>query len=220
VAETEPRYHHGDLRAALLAAAEAELAEKGFSGFTLRGTAKRAGVSHAAPAHHFRDASALLTALAARGFARLEAAMREAQAEAAAEPRAQVVAAGRGYFRFGMTNPALLQLMFGPDRLEQDDPALKACGGAAFALLVDNVSRYLGHPALDSDEGRRLISLAWSIVHGFTRLASTGQLHYLAPADAAVIEDHLAAILADALPRRPCADAATPPSRGQLPAPD
>ena len=59
-------YHHGDLRKALLDAAEAELAEKGVEGFTLRGCAKRAGVSHAAPAHHFKDANALLTALAAR----------------------------------------------------------------------------------------------------------------------------------------------------------
>ena len=57
-------YHHGDLRKALIEAAEAELAEKGVEGFTLRGCAKRAGVSHAAPAHHFKDANALLTALA------------------------------------------------------------------------------------------------------------------------------------------------------------
>ena len=57
-------YHHGDLRAALIAAAEAELIEKGADAFSLRGTAKRAGVSHAAPAHHFRDANALLDALA------------------------------------------------------------------------------------------------------------------------------------------------------------
>ena len=59
------KYHHGDLRAALLAAAEAELAERGVEAFSLRQVAKRAGVSHAAPAHHFGDAQGLLTALAA-----------------------------------------------------------------------------------------------------------------------------------------------------------
>ena len=63
-------YHHGDLRKALLVAAEAELVEKGLEGFTLRCCAKRAGVSHAAPAHHFKDANALLTALATEGYER------------------------------------------------------------------------------------------------------------------------------------------------------
>src|SRR5262245_3431916 len=64
-------YHHGDLRAALLKAAEAELAENGIEGFTLRGCARRAGVSHAAPAHHFKDVRAILTELAADGFEKL-----------------------------------------------------------------------------------------------------------------------------------------------------
>ena len=61
-------YHHGDLRAALIAAAEEELAENGVDGFTLRGCARRAGVSHAAPAHHFKDVRALFTALATVGL--------------------------------------------------------------------------------------------------------------------------------------------------------
>src|SRR5687768_5541186 len=64
-------YHHGDLQAALIAAAEDVLAEKGVSGFSLREAARRAGVSPAAPAHHFKDARGLLTAVAARGFQRL-----------------------------------------------------------------------------------------------------------------------------------------------------
>lgn len=59
-------YHHGDLRAALLHAAEEELAERGMEAFSLRSVAKRAGVSHAAPAHHFGDAQGLLTALAGK----------------------------------------------------------------------------------------------------------------------------------------------------------
>ena len=62
-------YHHGDLRNALLDAAETVLAARGVEAFSLRACAKEAGVSHAAPAHHFRDVAGLLTALAARGFA-------------------------------------------------------------------------------------------------------------------------------------------------------
>ncbi|MEI5579289.1 helix-turn-helix domain-containing protein, partial [Streptomyces brasiliscabiei] len=67
---TRQPYHHGDLRRALLVAAEHELEEKGIEGFSLRGVAKRAGVSHAAPLHHFKDTRALLTALAGVGFER------------------------------------------------------------------------------------------------------------------------------------------------------
>ena len=196
---SEPRYHHGDLRAALLAAGEAELAEKGVTGFTLRGTAKRAGVSHAAPAHHFRDANALLTALAAKGFAGLEAMMRAVQAKAPPDAQAQLVASGIGYFRFGMENPALLQLMFGSEQLKASDPDLQASGARAFGVLVADISRCVGAPALENETGRRQVATAWSIVHGFTKLAATGQLHFLCSTDSAALEHQLAAIIAGAL---------------------
>ena len=87
-------YHHGDLRNALVAAAEAELAEHGIEGFTLRGCAKRAGVSHAAPAHHFGDAAGLLTAVAAAGFERFLTFQRQRQEAASPDPSSQLVAAG------------------------------------------------------------------------------------------------------------------------------
>ena len=74
-------YHHGDLRNALLAAAREELIEKGPEKFSLRGCAKRAGVSHAAPAHHFKDTEALLQAVAADGFAQLTAELQALQQE-------------------------------------------------------------------------------------------------------------------------------------------
>ena len=84
---------------ALLVAAEAELAEKGVEGFTLRGCAKRAGVSHAAPAHHFKDANALLTALAADGFERFVEAMRKRQSRSD-RPARQAHRRGPGLRRF------------------------------------------------------------------------------------------------------------------------
>ena len=195
----EARYHHGDLRAALLQAGEHELAEKGPAGFTLRGTAKRAGVSHAAPAHHFRDANALLSALAARGFERLKAAMDAAQAAAAPDPQAQLVASGIGYFRFGMANPALLQLMFGPRRAGDDDPELLRTGGAAFEVLIGNVSAYMRLSALEHPAGRTAVAAAWSIVHGFTMLALQHRLSFLAEPGHATLEDELEAILSSAL---------------------
>ena len=96
-------YHHGDLRNALLAAAEVELTEKGIEGFSLRGVAKRAGVSHAAPAHHFRDTErhADGTCRHRLGTPDSRACMRR-QAEADGTPRAQFIASGVGYVEFAL----------------------------------------------------------------------------------------------------------------------
>ena len=105
-------YHHGDLRAALLAAAEEELAENGVEGFTLRGCARRAGVSHAAPAHHFKDVRALLTALAAIGFERLSASMMAMHRRHRAGRPRLLVGIGRGYLAFALADPHLFNLIF------------------------------------------------------------------------------------------------------------
>jgi len=89
-AASQPRpragYHHGDLREALLEAAEALLREEGVPGLTLRACARRAGVSHAAPKHHFADLSELLSAVAARGFDRLTVALVDAREAAGDDP--------------------------------------------------------------------------------------------------------------------------------------
>ncbi len=92
----ESPYHHGALREALLSAAEAELSEKGVEACSLRGVAKRAGVSHAAPAHHFVDVRGLLTALAERGFRRFVETQKLAMSQAAPDPVSQLVASGVG----------------------------------------------------------------------------------------------------------------------------
>jgi AcrR family transcriptional regulator len=148
-------YHHGDLRAALIAAAEAELIEKGVDAFSLRGAAKRAGVSHAAPAHHFKDTMALLDALAAAGFARLTATMKEEQAAAGAGNKAQLVAVGIGYVRFALDNPELLQLMFGTSRRKGDDPDLERASEAAFSVLVNGVGAIRGREAFTGEFDRQ-----------------------------------------------------------------
>ena len=145
-------YHHGALRAALLDAAESELGEHGIEGFSLRGVAKRADVSHAAPAHHFRDANGLLTALAARGYERFLARQQDFQRQAPAEPRAQLEAIGVGYVNFALENPALFRLMFGSDRTDYDDPELKGTAEAAFFALVDGVVRVTSKDAAPSQE--------------------------------------------------------------------
>src|SRR5579875_1684070 len=102
-------YHHGDLRRALVAAAERILVRDGLQGLSLRGVAREAGVSPAAPYHHFKDKSDLLNALAEEGFHALGDALR---AEFEADPRHDLTSMGVAYVKFARANPALYRLMF------------------------------------------------------------------------------------------------------------
>ncbi len=175
-------YHHGDLRRALLVAAEAELIEKGIEGFTLRGVARRAGVSHAAPAHHFKDTAAMLTALAAVAAERLTATMTRRRDAARDDPRSRFVASGTGYIDFALEHPALFMLLFGSGRPDSDDPDLVRHAGAAFANLVDGIAAIKGNDPLGGAEGRLDVAAAWSLVHGIASLLVAGRMKFLRPA--------------------------------------
>lgn len=190
---TEKPYHHGDLRQALLLAAEAELTDHGIEAFSLRQVARRAGVSHAAPAHHFGDANGLLTALAAAGFGQFLAAQAAREAAADPDPRAQLVAAGLGYVDFALARPALFRLLFGSSRPDHSDPALAQAGAAAYRHLADQV-----HAA----GGRTLAEEAgvWAIAHGLADLLVAGRLQVIASFDAPARDAAIAAIIARALP--------------------
>ncbi len=172
------RYHHGDLRSALVAAAEDELSEKGVEGFTLRGCAKRAGVSHAAPAHHFKDATALLTALAATGFERFLAMQLKFQADAPKTPRDQMLASGLAYIAFARDHPALFRLIFSSDKPDYTDAALLGAADTAFGHMVAGVRALYGH---DTPEDRLMLDVAatWAIVHGVADLVNSGKLKTL-----------------------------------------
>ncbi len=180
VRRSRTSYHHGDLRAALLEAAEKELAEPGIEGFTLRGVAKRAGVSHAAPAHHFRDTNDMLTALATIAMQRFHSAIEVAQARADGSPRERFIASGVAYVEFALANPALFDLMFGSKRPDFDDPALVGHASAAFGNLVDGIGAIRGRPPLEEPEGRLDVAAAWSLVHGVATLLIARRLKFLA----------------------------------------
>lgn len=164
----ERPYHHGALRAALLAAGEAELAERGVEAFSLRQVAKRAGVSHAAPAHHFGDARGLLTALAAEGFRLFLQAQAVREAEAAPDPRAQLKAAGLGYVDFALARPALFRLMFGSEKPDPTSAEMQAAGHAAYQHLVDQVTACGG--------GMAEVAGVWALAHGMADLLSAGRM--------------------------------------------
>ena len=195
----EGRYHHGDLRRALLVAAEEELIEKGVERFSLRSVAKRAGVSHAAPAHHFGDVSGLLLALAAEGAERFLATQKARQARAAKDPDTQLLESGMGYIDFALAHPALFRLMFGqkkPDAPagEAEDPRF----AASFLHLVDNVSAVIDADAMEDPAGRRKIVASWAMVHGLADLMISGRPHILMDEPAEAREAMLREIISNA----------------------
>src|SRR5262249_12876624 len=160
-------YHHGDLRAALIRAGLAILAEEGVQALTLRAAARRAGVSHNAPYRHFADKEALLAAIAEEGFVDLAARVVEARAHDAASPRAQLEESGWAYVQFALAHPDHLRVMFGvPITNPGAHPRLLAAGAHAFNVLVAIVAD--GQRAGEFIEGnpRQIAFSAWSIVHG------------------------------------------------------
>ncbi len=164
-------YHHGDLRRTLLAAAVDAIAESGPTALSLRDLARRAGVSHAAPAHHFGDKAGLLTALAAQGYDLLADAL-----DAARERTGSLLEIGVAYVRFAVDHRAHFDVMFRPDLYAADDAELVAAQGRATAALAAAVATL---PAQSAPAGREafLAGLsAWSIVHGFATLWLSGAL--------------------------------------------
>ncbi len=162
------RYHHGALRAALVEAGLAILAEGDPAALSLRETARRAGVSAMAPYRHFPDKEALLAAVAGVGFERLAACLKTADAEATGS--AALVAQGRAYVGFALTEPALFRLMFGP-ALAKEGAAKSSEGEAAFSVLADRVG------TMTSAGDREVVALhCWALVHGLASLALDGQI--------------------------------------------
>ena len=182
-------YHHGDLRRALLDAAVLELNEVGPDELSLRGVARRAGVSHAAPYHHFADKSVLLAHLAAVGFTRFREHLVSAAAEGGDAPRLRLARMGLGYLRFARAEHALFALM-GSSPSQTHAEVWAAAADASFAVLVDEVARVradagrTGRPEPDA-------YLHWSVVHGLAHLEQGFGLGHRVDVDALYM--HIAA---------------------------
>ncbi len=186
-------YHHGDLRAALLQAAEAELAERGMEGFSLRSVAKRAGVSHAAPAHHFGDAQGLLTALAAEAFRQFLAAQAARETVAEKDPASQLVAAGLGYVDFAIARPTLFRLMWQSDRPDFEVPDLGLSARAAYQHLIDQVAAAGGRSTADE-------AAVWALAHGLADLLASNRLRGVRSLEPEARDAMVADIIRRALP--------------------
>jgi AcrR family transcriptional regulator len=179
-------YHHGDLRRAVIAGALAAIAEHGPAAFSLRDVARRAGVSHAAPAHHFGDKAGVLTAIATEGFELLSAATR-----AATEQTGSLIEGGIAYIRFALEHPAYYEVMFRPDLYHRHDEALITARDAAANVLANAVRRSLGPDASEQDVLAGVIA-SWSFAHGFANLWAGGNFQLLADSHPEELARHAA----------------------------
>ena len=177
-AKTETPYHHGALREALLQAAERVLERDGLAGLTLRAVAREAGVSHAAPTHHFGDLTGLLSELAAVGFRQFNAAM-ASSCDAATTPLERALARPKAYVAYAQAHPGMYGIMFRTERLDYSRPSLHEAAEASFAGLANAIGamrqEQISGDALTLDQGAA-IARAWSMVHGFTTLLLDGRL--------------------------------------------
>ncbi|GAA4818548.1 TetR/AcrR family transcriptional regulator [Nocardioides caeni] len=167
---------HADLRQRLLRAAEQEIMANGLARTSLRGIARRVGVSHQATAHHFDDRAGLFTALAIEGFETLEARTRTAIATFAEPGGEQVAIAGVAYLEFARRHPTMFDVMFRPELVHVDDERLAAARGSHLALTIDTLTaaRATGWgPDLPVEE---LAALSWATVHGLAVLQRDAHL--------------------------------------------
>ncbi len=162
-------YHHGDLRQTVLAAAVEAITESGPTALSLRDLARRAGVSHAAPAHHFGDKAGLLTALAAQGYDLLADALTAAQ-----ERTGEFLEVGVAYVRFAIEHRAHFEVMFRPDLYHADDPAVLASKARTGEALRGGVGTVPGRRT--GPDAAVAGVAAWSLVHGFATLWLNGAL--------------------------------------------
>jgi AcrR family transcriptional regulator len=171
-------YHHGALHDALLAAAERVLEREGLPGLTLRAVAREAGVSHAAPTHHFGDLRGLVSELAAIGFRQFNAAMAQAESEVGTAAE-KMTARAKSYVAYAQAHPGMYGLMFRIERLDMTRPALSEAARASFAGLAGAIAAQrqeaISADALSLDQAAA-IARAWSLVHGFAMLLLEGRL--------------------------------------------
>jgi AcrR family transcriptional regulator len=169
-------YHHGDLRRALLEASLALVDEAGIGALSLREVARKAGVSHNAPYHHFRDKGSLLSAIAEEGFAELAREMSEARA-AAPDARARLEACGLAYVRFALESPARFKVMFRPElAAPSEEGAVARSSTPALDTLTGAIIQAQEAGLAPAGDPMPLVLTCWSAVHGLASLWLDGPL--------------------------------------------
>ena len=176
-AEARP-YHHGDLRRALIDAASRLLEAEGPSALSLRAVAREAGVSPAAPYHHFKDKGELLEAVAHEGWTLLDAALAKAKA-AAPSPRDAMNSLGVAYVCFARENPALYRVMYDTARDREDLPdQMQGEKDSAYCKVRDTLVEAGADPN-DTLDIELATTAAWCSAHGLAEMAGFKQFEHL-----------------------------------------
>jgi AcrR family transcriptional regulator len=174
------RFHHGDLREALIAATRELLIEHGPEGFTLADACRRAGVTTAAPYKHFRDKQEILEEIVARGFHELATANAEAVAAGGPGTIAGITAMGISYLEFAMAQPALFRLMFGHQADIKKVKQVDESGQQCLKHVIDEVAAY-GHKHGHGADAEEIALRLWTFVHGASSLQLDGDYERVAP---------------------------------------
>jgi AcrR family transcriptional regulator len=185
-------YHHGDLKAALLESAIGILQRQGLEALTLRAVARAAGVSQAAPYRHFADRRALVAAVAEEGFRGLQKAMLDEMQllGASGAPRAGLKQVAVAYVRFGLANPAVYRVMFGPEVAITDDlPALRETGRGVLAFVAEGIRRVQSAGLIGPGDPWLMAVATWATLHGLVMLILDGQTTGVAPDVDALVEE-------------------------------
>jgi AcrR family transcriptional regulator len=192
-------FQRGDLRAWLLDRAEAVLRDRGIDALSLRELAREAGVSHGAPRSHFIDRSALLDALAERGFIRLADEIHDAASHLTHDYERAFHAAGSAYVGFAVRESALLDLMFAA---KVDDPseAVRSAAERLFNTMTDIMSAGVDAGAYDARDVGRLTLLLSATVQGISALVASRRI--TTPQSEALIDDAITVFLAGASTKR------------------
>ncbi|MEO1966724.1 TetR/AcrR family transcriptional regulator [Hyphomonas sp.] len=181
------RYHHGDLRSALIEEGLAQLDVKPPDAVSLREIARNVGVSATAVYRHFPDKAALLNALCGVGGERLAEAFREAMS-GADDQRGAFKAMGRAYVKFALRNPSVFRLMMTQSRPKGDREEAPCATDEPFGMLSDTLNALM--PPDASKTARKIKRLqAWSMVHGLAMLMLDGQV----PPDEALVDQVIVA---------------------------
>ena len=196
------RYHHGDLRRVLLEASLVLIDDRGIGALSLREVARKAGVSHSAPYHHFPDRGSLLSAIAEEGFAQLAEQMADARARAP-HARARLEACGLAYIRFALRSPALFKVMFRPElSARSEEGAVAKSSTPALDTLTRAIIEAQEAKLAPAGDPMPLVLTCWSTVHGLASLWLDGPLAHVhrtfgASADklAATVSSTLAALM-------------------------
>jgi len=181
--KTKTKHHHGNLRTALIAAGIDLLEEGGVDALTLRKCAARAGVSHAAPAHHFDGIDGLRVAIAEEGFRRFRRRMLDFADTGDQSPRRRLHGICKGYLAFAREDPALYDVIFSFRANSQQIAQVQENSAPAYQVLRDTCAP-LVPPGTDPIV---IETQVWSLVHGYALLGMTGRFGGGPPPDGEVL---------------------------------